>query len=473
MTSDAELFADAIAGGPEAFALIVDRYQDAVFGVALARLRDFHRAEDVAQQVLVEAFERLGTLRDPSRLGAWLRSITIHHCIDHLRRRRDVTRIEDNMHPGGEGDPGEDLQRRELREAVLAAIARLSKAQRETTTLFYLNGYSIAEVAGMQEVPVGTVKRRLHDAREKLKEEMLVMVEDVLKSEAPQDDLAQRVFEALSQRNGDEHEIMVGLRRLGAESAIGGFLKAAESPWPATRKHAVDLVGLFEAPEHREKIVDLLKRAMRDPSQVVRAGAMRAALERLGCSDERKRTEFVPLVVELLFDPAKAVRLRAAWHLQRRWAADVPMDKAARALLEEPNRAVRKVKEDLLQAVLDAQAPHAEPVIGAGRPDERLTKLRQELKSPSNSVRADAVPGLLYLPVDPQRKRREVVPLVVGMLKDRSRRVRWRAAYELCAWAADVPTGAVEKACRAEEHAGTRQMMERLLRKATQAQQTG
>ena len=77
MKSDPELFAAAMAGGPEAFAPIVERYQDAVFGIALARLRDFHEAEDVAQQAFVEAFERLGTVRDPARLGAWLRAVAI------------------------------------------------------------------------------------------------------------------------------------------------------------------------------------------------------------------------------------------------------------------------------------------------------------------------------------------------------------------------------------------------------------
>ncbi len=266
---------------------------------------------------------------------------------------------------------------------------------------------------------------------------------------------------------------MVALRRLGAESAIDGFAKAAESPRAVTRQHAVDLIGLFEAPEHREKTADLLKRALRDPNQGVRAGALRAALERFSCSDKRKRKEFVPVVVELLFDPAKDVRLRAAWQLQRGWAADVPLHAAARALLQEPNPAVRQAKEQLLAAVLDAQAPGGESAGSPGDVDERLGRLKQELKSPSSANRAGAVAGLLYLPVDFQRKRGQIVPVVVGMLKDRSRRVRWRAAYELCAWAADVPTGVVEKACRAETHTGTRRMMERLLRRATQAQQTG
>jgi len=75
-----------MAGGSEAFAPIVERYADAVFGIALARLGDFHDAQDVAQQAFVEAFERLDGLRDPARLGGWLRSIATHRAIDRVRQ---------------------------------------------------------------------------------------------------------------------------------------------------------------------------------------------------------------------------------------------------------------------------------------------------------------------------------------------------------------------------------------------------
>ena len=74
MTRDEELCEAALAGEVAAFGLIVERYQDAVFGIALARVRNFHEAEDIAQQVFVQAFERLEDLKEPSRLGAWLRS---------------------------------------------------------------------------------------------------------------------------------------------------------------------------------------------------------------------------------------------------------------------------------------------------------------------------------------------------------------------------------------------------------------
>ena len=58
MKDDAIVVAEALENGPEGFAPIIRRYQDAVFGVALARVRNFHDAEDVTQGVFLEAFER-------------------------------------------------------------------------------------------------------------------------------------------------------------------------------------------------------------------------------------------------------------------------------------------------------------------------------------------------------------------------------------------------------------------------------
>ena len=148
MKDDAALVGEALDGSPEAFGRIIDRYRDAVFGVALARVRHFHDAEDIAQAVFIEAFEHLDRLKDPERLGAWLRSIAIHRSLNHLRGRdRTVTieAVEDP--PAGGPTPHGEMERRELREQVMAAIGRLNRRQRETVTLFYINGYALQEVA--------------------------------------------------------------------------------------------------------------------------------------------------------------------------------------------------------------------------------------------------------------------------------------------------------------------------------------
>lgn len=350
MHSDEELFATAMAGGPESFAPIVDRYRDAVFGVALARLGDFHEAEDAAQEVFIEAFQRLGNLRDPARLGAWLRSMTVHKSIDRLRRRRDVDDIrEAAMAASDQPTPPEAAEKRELRDQVLDAIGRLSRKQRETAALFYINGYSVAEVASIQEVPAGTVKRRLHDAREHLKEEMIDMVETVLKREAPKEDFGQRVFELLSgQARVPSHQELVGeLRRIGADG-FEGFVKAASSPQWQTRRQTMKMLrtGAYDV----EAVVRLLKSAAKDSNKKVRQHA--AALFRLDVPDERKRREFLPIVLPLLADASARVRSNAAWALYH-WPGDVPLAIAARAFLNETHPRVRPAMGHLLRRVLE------------------------------------------------------------------------------------------------------------------------
>jgi len=363
MKDDVELVAAALAGGPKAFGPIVERYKDAVFGIALSRLRSFHDAEDVAQGVFLQAFERLEDLRDPARLGAWLRSITIHRAIDHLRRRRDGVDIERADDEAGSVSVWRrEEERRGLRDQVMAAIGRLSKTQRETTTLFYINGYSVEEVAAIQEVPAGTVKCRLHDAREKLKEEMIGVVEEVLKAEAPKEGFGQRVFDLLCRYEKPApswpwEEIEAELRKIGMDG-VEGFRRAMQLPHGPTRRFALRFSGVMDGVarpsegDRQEIVVEVLKEALRDRNKKVRAWAAPALLD-LDVDEKRKRDEFIPLVVPLLRDKTGYVRWRVAYELQA-WAQHVPLEVAARALADESasSNAWRQLA-GLVRAVLD------------------------------------------------------------------------------------------------------------------------
>ncbi|NKB71048.1 MAG: sigma-70 family RNA polymerase sigma factor, partial [Candidatus Latescibacteria bacterium] len=295
--NDADLVAAALAGGPEAFNPIVERYRGEVFSVALVRLGDFDEAEDVAQHVFIEAFARLHTLRDPNRLAPWLRSATIHRSIDALRQRRDDLDLDETESQLTSGiTPDVELERNLLRQQVLNAIGRLSKAQRETTTLFYLGGYALQEIAAMQEIPVGTVKRRLHDARTRLKMEMLKMVEDTFKTEAPGEDFSDQVFHVLTRYHRDprawprnwaeqnafearwEAEVGVHLWKNAAEG-LEGFARAMQHPQALTRRYALSIVaGAYWEPSSsvplKEHSLQLIKKALKDSNKKVRTRAV-------------------------------------------------------------------------------------------------------------------------------------------------------------------------------------------------------
>ena len=349
MKDDRELVAEALEGGLEAFGEIVDRYRDAVFGVSLSRLRNFHDAEDVAQTVFVEAFSKLDKFREPMKLGAWLRTIAIRRSIDLIRKRKEAVGIDEIERAEPEVGSGD------LREQVLEAIGKLGKAQRETVTLYYINGYSVNEVAAMQESPAGTVKRRLHEARKKLKEEMMKTVEGVLKSEAPKADFGERVYELLTSHHPDKHVPWVDLKR--GLSAVGtegteGFLRAFESPYPITRTLVIHMLQSHHFPHGGEQVMAMMKRGLADSNKKVRRAAIEALLRLRGVSDEVKESELVPLVVPLLRDKSKRVR-RAATGCLRPWASAVPLKAVVDALSNEKDGMTAFGLRRLLKIIAD------------------------------------------------------------------------------------------------------------------------
>ena len=465
MEEDQDLVASALAGGPEAFAPIVQRYQGAVFGVALARVRDFHDAEDIAQSVFVDAFLQLDRLENTARLGAWLRTMAINKSIDRIRRRGEIVDVEEIANEPAHAEMHVALQGSELREQVMEAIGRLGTAQRETITLYYLSGYSLKQVAGIQDAPIGTVKARLHHGRKALKQDMMKMVESTLTSEGPGEDLVQRVLEVLSRHDVHSYDIYRELRRIGAGAAIEGFGRALEASRPKTRRMAAYYAASFAEDDPNHPALKIVKRGLADANREVRFGTI-LALNHLPCKPEVIRKEIVPLVADLLFDRAKQVRQRAVWFLLN-WPADVPLDKATWAMLEEPNRNVRGGKEQLVRAVLQHQSGDA-PRISEGGFDDQLTRCREMLVSSTAGVRAGATVDVLRLAMGHPEMSKSLVPLAVKKLEDPARRVRSRAAYELWAWADYVPSQIVEEALNKETNPKTRDRMERLLKKAKQ-----
>jgi len=349
---DEEIVREARADGPKGFGPIVERYQHAVFGVALSRLGNLSDAEDTAQQVFIEAYQRLDQLKDPTRLGAWLRSITVHRCIDLLRQRKGVLPLDwaENL-ADPDPTPLETMEKAELRTRVMSAIAGLPRKQRETVTLFYINGYSIKDIAAMQEAPIGSIKRRLHDARGRLKEEMMDMVADTLKAEGPREDFAKQVFEILCLHGRPKAKwpkwpwpgIESKLKELGVEG-IEGFSRAMQLPHSPTRQFTAKMLrSVYDstdpADSRRERLLEMLKQGLRDRNKGVRGMCAISVLD-LTMDEKRKIGEILPSVVAMLRDPAKGVRARVAYELQS-YARHIPLGPAALALADETDSRVR------------------------------------------------------------------------------------------------------------------------------------
>jgi RNA polymerase sigma factor (sigma-70 family) len=168
-------------------------------GYAHSVLGDFHLAEDAAQEAFIEAYRTLDKLREPVAFPGWFRRVVFKHC-DRLTRRKQIptASLETvGQVPAGTPDPGTAAEEREMQDKVLDAIRALPEHERTATTLFYINGYKQNEIADFLEVPVSTVKNRLHSSRKRLKERMMGMVSETLKGRAPDERFSQGVIAEL------------------------------------------------------------------------------------------------------------------------------------------------------------------------------------------------------------------------------------------------------------------------------------
>jgi len=160
----------------EAFAELVYRFQDMAFACAYSVLGDAYLAEDVAQEAFVTAWQKLDQLRDPHAFPGWFKRIVLSQCNRLTRGKRlqvvPLTAEADRA----TNDTGPDVvaEKQQLLNRVLVAIKALPENQRLVTTLFYVNGYTQADISDFLEVPVSTVNKRLYVARNKLKESVQV-----------------------------------------------------------------------------------------------------------------------------------------------------------------------------------------------------------------------------------------------------------------------------------------------------------
>jgi RNA polymerase sigma-70 factor (ECF subfamily) len=167
-----ELVLRAQAGDRAAYGELVERFQPTVYAVALARLRNPAEAQELAQEVFLHGMKKLAQLRDAACFAGWLRQITVRMAINRLTRRGPLHKVEgdvlDTVQAGGVG-PVDELVRRERAAELYQGLERLKPVDRATLVAFYLRGRSLKQMSREFETPLGTIKRRLHVARNRLK----------------------------------------------------------------------------------------------------------------------------------------------------------------------------------------------------------------------------------------------------------------------------------------------------------------
>lgn len=186
--SDEDLLARLRSGERAAFAPLVKRYERELFGYLRRYLGDDDLADDVFQNTFVQVYLKIKQYEPGRAARPWLYAIATNQAIDALRRRarRAADRPAETVSaPDEDGEarplfellpasgeaPPEAVERGEERERVRAAVARLPELLRQAVLLVYFQGLKYQDAAEILEIPVGTVKSRLHAALMKLMEE--------------------------------------------------------------------------------------------------------------------------------------------------------------------------------------------------------------------------------------------------------------------------------------------------------------
>jgi RNA polymerase sigma factor (sigma-70 family) len=143
---------------------------DGVYRLSLAILGDEADARDAAQDTFITAWHQIRSVRDPERFDAWLQRVAVNaaRMTHRSRRRRGVREIpQSRLGPARNDRPSADPAEADGR-LLDAAMRRLEIDQRSMLVLHHLEGRSVAELAAILDIPVGTVKSRLHAARRAL-----------------------------------------------------------------------------------------------------------------------------------------------------------------------------------------------------------------------------------------------------------------------------------------------------------------
>jgi RNA polymerase sigma-70 factor (ECF subfamily) len=181
---EAEWARSASSGDKGAFARLVEKHKQSVYGLCYRLLGASEESRDAAQEAFVRAYTGIRAFDARQPFAAWVLRIARNHCIDLLRRRRPTLALEarsDEPEAGVAPElrdhfavTGEDaVQAQEAQRDLDRAVAALPPRYREVIALFHVQHKSYAEIADAMGVPMGTVMTWLHRARKQLKDSLL------------------------------------------------------------------------------------------------------------------------------------------------------------------------------------------------------------------------------------------------------------------------------------------------------------
>lgn len=172
-----------LKGDQNAFGEIVEIYKDKVFQLAYRMLGNRHEAEDIAQEAFIRAYVNIQSYNINLKFSTWLYRIATNLCIDRIRKKKPDYYLDAEVAgtdgltmysqiPSKTSLPEDDIESLELQDTIQRAISKLPEKYRSVIVLKYIEELSLNEISEILDMPLGTVKTRIHRGRETLRKQL-------------------------------------------------------------------------------------------------------------------------------------------------------------------------------------------------------------------------------------------------------------------------------------------------------------
>jgi RNA polymerase sigma factor (sigma-70 family) len=174
MTNDPDIskIDRVIAGDRQAYAELVDKHKSYAYTIAYKILQNRPEAEEAAQDSFIKAFHNLAGFNRQSKFSTWLYRIVFNTAITYKRKSRHQFESIDQSSSIHSPEGDSTLEKDDKKKYLDAALSRLNEADRTALTLFYLDEFSLEEIAEIMSMQANTIKVRVHRARQRLADEL-------------------------------------------------------------------------------------------------------------------------------------------------------------------------------------------------------------------------------------------------------------------------------------------------------------
>src|SRR5688572_3017283 len=164
-----------LGGEQHLYAQLVNKHKSYAYSLALKVLQSKPDAEEAAQDAFVKAFKYLAGFNQEAKFSTWLYRIVFNTSISYKRKQKAKFQSIEQVQIGYHED---NMERSDKKKFIEQAIQKLSEADRVAITLFYMDEFSLEEIAVITETPANTIKVRVHRARQRLAEELKAILNE-------------------------------------------------------------------------------------------------------------------------------------------------------------------------------------------------------------------------------------------------------------------------------------------------------